>query len=644
MRFFRFLFPLLLLLLLAACDFTLAADVTPPPDYRAPVLETQTVVAAYPLVPPNPSDGAAIFAEKCAPCHGPTGKGDGEMSARLPFPAPPIGTAELARQSSPAEWYRIVTLGNMERSMPPFNSLSERQRWDVVAYTFSLSESEESLAQGAELFQANCAGCHGEGGRGDGPQAASLSASPKDFSDQEFMAGRSEAGFFEVISTGAPPAMPAFGGQLSETERWALAGFVRSLSFGGPRLAEAAGPASPLPVDTAQPGTIPATASTPDPGAVVAEAAGSQAELGIITGSVTNPKGGEVPAGLTVFLHAIDGMQTAMTQTTSLREDGQFVFEEIPMPEGRYFLATTEYDGATYGSQFVQTQPDSTTLELPITVYETTTDPSALEANRLHLFLEFAGPQTLRIIELYIISNTGDKTVVAAEEGQPTLTFQLPPGATNLEFQNEVLGGGRFVQTPDGFGDTLAVSPGTENYTLFFAFDLPYERRLELVQPMSIPVNAVVILVPEDNLKIKGESLVDAGVRPVEGVNYQMYNSGSLPAGEELKLTITGSLARSNPVLSAGSSGSLLVGLAALGAVLVLAGLMLYRRNRLNNAEQDELEEEAILAEDELEDPEAIMDAILALDDLYKSGELPHEAYQQRRTELKARLKELMDK
>ncbi len=36
------------------------------------------------------------------------------------------------------------------------------------------------------------------------------------------------------------------------------------------------------------------------------------------------------------------------------------------------------------------------------------------------------------------------------------------------------------------------------------------------------------------------------------------------------------------------------------------------------------------------------MDAILALDDLYKDGKLPEDAYLERRAELKQRLKEKM--
>ena len=41
------------------------------------------------------------------------------------------------------------------------------------------------------------------------------------------------------------------------------------------------------------------------------------------------------------------------------------------------------------------------------------------------------------------------------------------------------------------------------------------------------------------------------------------------------------------------------------------------------------------------EDSETVMDAILALDDLYQAGSIPEEAYRQRRAELKSKLKEL---
>ena len=119
-----------ILLILSACSFSLAEDITPPPGAEVPLeAPTQPPLRGplYPLVPPDPSVGNLIYAEKCAPCHGITGLGDGSMAGQLPVPAPALGTDQVARTSSPAEWYSIVTQGNLEQRMPPFNSLTDRQ-------------------------------------------------------------------------------------------------------------------------------------------------------------------------------------------------------------------------------------------------------------------------------------------------------------------------------------------------------------------------------------------------------------------------------------------------------------------------------------------------------------------------------------
>jgi hypothetical protein len=75
-----------------------------------------------------------------------------------------------------------------------------------------------------------------------------------------------------------------------------------------------------------------------------------------------------------------------------------------------------------------------------------------------------------------------------------------------------------------------------------------------------------------------------------------------------------------------------LIGVGALGLALILAGAWLYWRDRKRVGEEDE-------EQGELEDPESIMDAIIALDDLHRAGKLSDAAYQQRRDEMKNALK-----
>jgi hypothetical protein len=314
------------------------------------------------------------------------------------------------------------------------------------------------------------------------------------------------------------------------------------------------------------------------------------------------------------------------------------------MPVGRVFLATVKYQDTTYGSDIGMVSAGNNKIDLPIPIYETTTDASILSVDRLHLFFDFVDSQTIRVIELYVISNPTDKTLVPAGSGKTTINFTLPQGATNLEFQDGTLGG-RYIQTSDGFGDTVAVRPGSGDYQVLFAFEMPYDKKLDLVQPISLPVNAVVILVPESGLKIKSDMLTDAGNQDVQGTSYHMYNGDALNPGDDLSLTISGGPTSGSLALAGGSTNSIVIGLGAFGLALIVAGVWLFRRTRAN-AGEDYFEEDDDFLEldgDKNENIDTLMDAILALDDLYQAGELPEEAYRQRRSELKARLQDLMD-
>jgi cytochrome c len=145
-------------LLLAACNQTLAADVTPPPGYVAPS-PVPTMGPLYPEQAPDLANGEVIYVEKCAPCHGDTGLGNGPQSKDLPVSVIPIGLPEFANDATPSRWYTVVTQGNIERFMPPFVSLSDQERWDVVSYALMLQTTEEQVELGKTLFEENCADC-----------------------------------------------------------------------------------------------------------------------------------------------------------------------------------------------------------------------------------------------------------------------------------------------------------------------------------------------------------------------------------------------------------------------------------------------------------------------------------------------------
>ena len=89
----------------------------------------------------------------------------------------------------------------------------------------------ESIAAGQALFMAKCAPCHGETGLGDGPIGAALNPRPADLRQHAIPGIHTDAQLFEWITNGFPGSqMPAFRATLSDTDRWNLVNFIRTLA------------------------------------------------------------------------------------------------------------------------------------------------------------------------------------------------------------------------------------------------------------------------------------------------------------------------------------------------------------------------------------------------------------------------------
>ena len=85
------------------------------------------------------------------------------------------------------------------------------------------------VARGAALFGTHCSPCHGPTGRGDGPTAAALDGPAADLT-ADHVDDHTDGDIFWWLTYGmAGTAMPGFEHTLSDTERWQLIRFVRSL-------------------------------------------------------------------------------------------------------------------------------------------------------------------------------------------------------------------------------------------------------------------------------------------------------------------------------------------------------------------------------------------------------------------------------
>jgi mono/diheme cytochrome c family protein len=89
-----------------------------------------------------------------------------------------------------------------------------------------IAPTPETVARGRELFEINCAMCHGQTSAERGPVGKKLTPPPPGL-DQDMVNGLSDATIFKAITFGFG-RMPVFKDKLLPEERWSLVNFLRT--------------------------------------------------------------------------------------------------------------------------------------------------------------------------------------------------------------------------------------------------------------------------------------------------------------------------------------------------------------------------------------------------------------------------------
>lgn len=361
---------------------------------------------------------------------------------------------------------------------------------------------------------------------------------------------------------------------------------------------------------------------------------------GVINIEIFDQSGGVLlESDIDVLLEGYQGFELAYQESQPIGNTGQVVFNDVPMEPGQVFFASISFGGAVYRSDLVEIGEETNSLSLFIQVFDTTTDRSGLIIDRLHVLAEVVQSDLVNVVEIYIISNLGDKTIVARGTGEPSVNFPLPEGAEAIEFDDGVLGG-RYLLTEDGFGDTVSIPPGEGVYQVLVYYTLPYTRnKLNFEQEMLFPVGAVIVMVPVGNIKVNSSALEDMGVQNIPGGAVQVFSGSPIQQGQDLEFRISGKAPGANSQVGGdeNSSQTLIIALGAFGAVLFLIGIILFIRNR------QQLEQEMPVEKND-DDRDHILDSIIALEDLYKNGEITEKEYHKKRAELKKQLSDLVEK
>ena len=89
-----------------------------------------------------------------------------------------------------------------------------------------IAPTPETLARARELFEINCAMCHGQTSAERGPVGKKLTPPPPGL-DQDMVNGLSDSTIFKAITFGFG-RMPVFKDKLLPEERWSLVNFLRT--------------------------------------------------------------------------------------------------------------------------------------------------------------------------------------------------------------------------------------------------------------------------------------------------------------------------------------------------------------------------------------------------------------------------------
>jgi mono/diheme cytochrome c family protein len=589
-------------------------------------IPTATPEPRPPSAPPDIAAGAAIFAARCVSCHGANGAGRGELVL-----AGQVGVmssfqdAATASVQRPTDWYSTITNGRIEKLMPPWNNaLNEAERWAVAMYSYTMHYTPEQLALGAEVYRDFCAACHGESGRGDGPDAPTLREPPGDLTDPQAMLTLSDEHIYIAVAEGAGE-MPAFADDLSEDEMRAAVVYTRTLSLANAdaigRIVEAA----------SQP------AVTPEVGAGVSEqAAETTAEavrIGTVTGRISNgTAGGVVPPDLPVVIYRLDQQFNQTQYETRADASGAYRLEGVPLDPASNYVATVTYRERLFTSDVASGAGE--TLDLPVTIYELTEDPAVLSISGVVTQVNAVGTG-LEVTQVMSFSNSSDRafsTSQAASDGRAiSIAVPLPVGSVVAGLINQ----GRYVILPDQYMvlDTVPVLPG-DNHVVHFVYVIPYDAGGAVIeQPLAYNLNGQVrLLLSPDTLTASSEQLAPLGVETIGQRRFQSYGGTlTLTAGSSLRYTLSGAPAAAGAADSAVTANNLpLVILAVIGLqVVIFSGIYLLIDRRRQRAAP-------ALANGRLID--ALIRQIAELDADFEAGKIEKSVYERQRALLKDRL------
>ena len=209
--------------------------------------------------PPNPEsikEGGKIYIKNCFLCHGDLLDGKGLFGESfIPSPANFTAKNSVVSKTPAYAFWRIMKGGKgLPEKFEPWNSampswegvLSQEEAWKTILYINetvksrrqqSQEEQKPSIKRGKKIYFKNCAFCHGDKGKGDGPSAEYSLPQPRNFTKGHIKIRSTSFGkiptdgdLFNAITRGMKDTTMPGWGHLSKSDRNSLVIYIKSLS------------------------------------------------------------------------------------------------------------------------------------------------------------------------------------------------------------------------------------------------------------------------------------------------------------------------------------------------------------------------------------------------------------------------------
>lgn len=108
---------------------------------------------------------------------------------------------------------------------------------EAAAPTFDITQvkepwvsSPELIAYGQKIFSTNCAMCHGNEGKGDGPAGKGLTPPPRNLVEGKWTQGQGIIAHYKVLQNGIKNTSMASYAHFKPADRWAVLHYIESIT------------------------------------------------------------------------------------------------------------------------------------------------------------------------------------------------------------------------------------------------------------------------------------------------------------------------------------------------------------------------------------------------------------------------------